>query len=159
MGHYTTSLSVPGFQYLNIHILRYWKPFPTFPTLTLRMETEHCQSTFPGSPRLVKMCWMLGCILSSVGYGALLVLGHACFAALRRRQRGNPRVNKALTAYVLFTVILGTVAEAVDIEVTITGVLDACFSSDLQPPNPYASRFAILLLLINLTTDGLLVSI
>lgn len=123
------------------------------------MGTEHCQTALPDSTRAVRMSWLLGCILSSIGYGALLVLGQACFIGLRRRERGKPQVNRALIAYVLLTVTLGTVAEGVDIALTITAVLrDACFFENLQPPNPYIGRFAILFLLINLTTDGLLVS-
>lgn len=102
---------------------------------------------------------MLGCILASIGYGALVVLGHSCYVTLRQRKRGSSRVNKGLIAYVLFTIILGTVVEVVDIEVTIAGLLDdACFFNNLQPPDPYLGRFSVLFLLVNLTTDSLLVS-
>lgn len=50
-------------------------------------------------------------------------------------------------------------AEVVDIEATVAAVLDdTCFLDNLQPPNPYTGRFASLFLLINFSTDGLLVS-
>lgn len=123
------------------------------------MGKESCQDVFPDTTRLVRVSWLVGCILSSIGYGALLVLGYACFVTLRQQKRGNPRINKGLTAYVLLTVILVTVAEAIDIELTIAGVLDeACLFDDLRLPDPYIVRFALLFVLINLTTDGLLVS-
>jgi hypothetical protein len=108
---------------------------------------------------------MVGCVLSSIGYGALLVVGHACFVGLRRRDSesgGHSRVNrnKVLIVYVLFTLILTTVAEIIDIVVTINSALDdVCFFKNLRPPNPLLGRFDIILLLINFTTDGLYVSL
>lgn len=129
------------------------------------MSSDHCYSPQPDSTRMMRVCWMAGCALSAIAYGALVVVGHACCVGLRRRSpnpAGHSRIlnkNTMLIAYVAFTLLLTTVAEVIDIFVVINSVLDdACFFRNLRPPNPLLGRFDILLLLINLTTDGLYVS-
>jgi hypothetical protein len=129
------------------------------------MSSNHCHSPFPHTTCVVRLSWIVGRVLSSIGYGALVVLGHACYVGLRQRDSesgGYSRVNRnrGLIIYVVLTLILGTVAEIVDIKLTVNGALDdVCFFQNLQPPNPYLGPFGILLLLINVTTDGLLVSL
>jgi hypothetical protein len=129
------------------------------------MSSNHCHSSFPDTTRIVRLSWIVGCVLSSIGYGALVVLGHACYVGLRRRDAQNGRSlrvnrNRALIIYVVLALILGTVAEVVDITLTVNNALDdVCFFQNLQPPNPYLGLFDIIFLLINITTDGLLVSL
>jgi hypothetical protein len=127
------------------------------------MGSEVCHDAQPDTTRTVRLSWMVGCILSGIGYGALLVVGHACYVGLRRRSSPNeeyPRVKKVLIAYVVFTLILMTLTEVIEITLTVNSVLDdACFFQNLQPSDPYLGSFAIPVLLIDITTDGLFVRI
>ncbi|KXN91897.1 hypothetical protein AN958_11199 [Leucoagaricus sp. SymC.cos] len=123
------------------------------------MDGSSCQSSLPNTARFVKTSWLVGSALSSICYGILLLLGFLCFTALRRRpHNGNPCVKVGLMVYVLVTITTGTIAEALDIAVTVAGVLDIkCRGPYQQPPNPYIGQADVVFLIINLLTDGLLV--
>ncbi|KAF7761264.1 hypothetical protein Agabi119p4_10673 [Agaricus bisporus var. burnettii] len=127
------------------------------------MSAEYCSSALPNSTRLVRLSWIVGCLLSGIGYGALVVVGHACYVGLRQsdsQSGSHPRINnhKLLITYVVFTLVLATATEVAEIFVTLDGILDdVCFFQGLQPPNPYLGRFAITVWLTNITTDGLFV--
>jgi hypothetical protein len=127
------------------------------------MGSDYCFNPVPVTTRTVRQSWIVGCILSGVGYGALLVVGHACLVGLRQRNTQGeryPRVKKVLILYVVFTLILTTVTEIIEIAVTVNSALDdVCFFQSLQPPNPYLGRFPILIWLIDITTDSLFVRI
>ncbi|KAF9443775.1 hypothetical protein P691DRAFT_678842 [Macrolepiota fuliginosa MF-IS2] len=119
---------------------------------------KDCSTTLPYTIRFIKTTWLVGCILSGVCYGILILLGYFCFIALRNRDDGNARVNKGLAAYILLTILVGTIAEVLDIMVTINGILDeSCKSEYLQLWSPYIGRVDIVFLAINLITDGLLI--
>ncbi|XP_006457023.1 hypothetical protein AGABI2DRAFT_122896 [Agaricus bisporus var. bisporus H97] len=127
------------------------------------MSAEYCVSTLPNTPRSVRLSWIVGCILSCIGYGALVVVGHACYVGLRRcdsQSGSHSRVynHKMLIIYVVFTLVLATATEVAEIFVTLDGILDdVCFFQGLQPPTPYLGLFAITVWLTNITTDGLFV--
>lgn len=133
--------------------------------LSLGMGQDDCLTSLPSTIHAIRLSWIVGCILSAIGYGALLVVGYACYLGLRRRDSqsgGHSRVNnnKALIVYVIFTLVLTTATEVVDIIATLNGVLDdVCFFQNMLPRNPYVGPFTIPLWLINVTTDGLFVRI
>lgn len=127
------------------------------------MTLGNCFSPLQGTTRTVRLSWMVGCILSGIGYGALLVVGYACYVGLRRRSSQGEeysRVKKVLIIYVVFMLLLMTVVEILEIMVTVNSVLDdVCFFQNLQPPNPYLRGFAVPTSLIHVTTDSLLVRV
>lgn len=119
---------------------------------------DNCSATLPYTARFIKTTWLVGCALSGICYGLLVSLSYISLDALRKREKGNPRVNRFLIGYVLLTILVGTAAEVGDIKGTIDGVFnDNCHSDYLQPPNPYIGHIDIVFLVINLLTDGLLV--
>lgn len=120
--------------------------------------TDNCSTTLPYTVRFIKTTWLVGCALSGICYGLLVCLGCISLEALRKRDKGNPRVNRFLIGYVVLTILVGTAAEVGDIKGTIDGVFNNnCHSDYLQPPNPYIGHIDIVFLIINLLTDGLLV--
>ncbi|KAF5346877.1 hypothetical protein D9756_010577 [Leucocoprinus leucothites] len=121
-------------------------------------DVGHCVLTPRYTVRFVKTCWLVGSILSGVCYGFLVMLAYNCLTTLRKRGDGKSLVRSRLSIYVLVTAVLATIAEAMDIKVTIDGVLDqTCQGNHVQPLNPYLGRVDIAFLFVNFLTDGLLV--
>ncbi|KAJ3571718.1 hypothetical protein NP233_g3576 [Leucocoprinus birnbaumii] len=106
----------------------------------MSIDHSQCKSPFPYTMDDLKATWNTGMALSAICYGVLLLLGFMCICALastRSQERRRTRIG--LTVYVLVTSIVATVAEAYDVAVTTSGVLDKeCARSGLMPPNPYA---------------------
>ncbi|KAJ3572975.1 hypothetical protein NP233_g2730 [Leucocoprinus birnbaumii] len=121
-------------------------------------EIGPCVPTPRYTVRFVKTCWLVGSILAGICYGFLVMLSYNCLTALRRRADRSSLTRSRLSIYVLVTVLAASVSEAMDIKVTIDGVLDqTCQGDHVQPLNPYLGRVDIAFLIINLLTDGLLV--
>ncbi len=115
--------------------------------------------TLPETSKFAKTLWILGCALSSIVYGILLVLAHSCFTALRKRRHRNPRINRCLIGCRLLVVMIGTAVEVIDIKQTLYGVLDdTCLGAYLHVSRPYAGPIDIVAFLMTLLTDGVLVS-
>lgn len=123
--------------------------------------TNHCTNTKPNETgHFVVTIWLLGAELGTFTYAILLMLTISCFRALRKRKSGSKWMNRCLGIYVVFAALLGAVALALSIRETLRGVLDVmCIGPKLQPPDPYDLRTLVIYVLINLMTDGLLVSV
>lgn len=131
----------------------------TFRPTSMALE-PHCVATLPETGNFAKTLWILGCILSSIVYGILLVLAHSCFTALHKREHRKLHVKRGLTVYVLLVVVGGTAVELLNIKQTLYGVLDdTCIGAYSHVSHPYTGPGDIAAFLMTLLTDGVLVRI
>lgn len=149
------------YSFLEGHDAQYLDSFSDLCELRRAMDTDsRCQNPSPYSIESLKAIWLVGLALSSICYGILLLLGLLCFIALWRGKdsKGGSRTRLGLKIYITLTVITATVAEAWEVVVTTTGVLDMfCTSMRLMPRNPYVGKIDVVFFIMNCLTDGLLV--